>query len=203
MELEYRYWYFQKALSEKTCDDIMYVGKKSIDKTALVGDLKIEDNIPDKKLQEVKKVRNTNIAWLEDRWIYDFVHPYIHRANKIADWNFDWEWSEAFQYTIYNKNQFYDWHCDSFKKPYSEGSFKGYIRKLSATISLNSPDEYEGGNLEFSWFDGKKIQTQVCEEILPRGSIVIFPSFVHHRVTPVTRGTRYSLVLWSLGKPFK
>ena len=203
MELEYRYWFFKEALSDKTCDDIMYVGRKGIEQTALVGDLKPEDELPDGKLQEVKKVRDTNIAWLEDRWIYDFVHPYIHKANKNAGWNFDWVWSESFQFTIYKQNQFYDWHCDSFPRPYNDGPFKGYARKLSATISLNSPDEYEGGNLEFSWFDGKKITTHECTEIRPRGSIVVFPSFIHHRVTPVTKGTRYSLVLWNLGKPFK
>ena len=76
------------------------------------------------------------------------------------------------------------------------------------TISLSDPSEYEGGNLEFDfrnqvdWELDKKAKIHSCDEIRPRGSIIIFPSFVWHRVAPVTRGTRYSLVLWSLGDPF-
>ena len=85
----------------------------------------------------------------------------------------------------------------------------GKIRKLSVTVSLNDPSEYDGGNLEFDFrndfdFDrNRKHKIKECTEIRPRGSIIIFPSFVWHRVNPVTRGTRYSLVMWNLGWPFK
>ena len=80
----------------------------------------------------------------------------------------------------------------------------GKVRKLSVTINLNLPGEYEGGNLKFDFGphnEGKRFHE--CVEIRPQGSIVIFPSFVYHQVTPITKGTRYSLVLWSLGQPFK
>ena len=68
--------------------------------------------------------------------------------------------------------------------------------------------EYEGGNLEFDFrkvfdFESRKKHIRECTEIRPRGSIIVFPSFVWHRVNPVTRGTRYSLVMWNLGWPFK
>jgi len=49
----------------------------------------------------------------------------------------------------------------------------------------------------------KKHHTRICTEIKSQGSLVIFPSFVQHRVKPVTKGTRYSLVIWSLGQPYK
>jgi PKHD-type hydroxylase len=78
------------------------------------------------------------------------------------------------------------------------------VRKLSMTINLNEPGEYDGGNLKFDFgphASGKRFHE--CEEIRPQGSIIVFPSFVYHQVTPVTRGTRYSLVLWSLGWPFQ
>jgi PKHD-type hydroxylase len=82
-------------------------------------------------------------------------------------------------------------------------SMIGKIRKLSVTVSLSDPSTYDGGNLKFDFgphHDGARYH--VCEEIRPRGSIIVFPSHVYHQVTPVTRGTRYSLVAWNLGNPF-
>ena len=79
------------------------------------------------------------------------------------------------------------------------------------TISLSDPNEYEGGNLEFDFRNYSKPDNEKdrlsrikeCIEIRPKGSIVVFPSFVYHRVIPVTKGTRYSLVCWSVGDPFR
>ena len=48
-----------------------------------------------------------------------------------------------------------------------------------------------------------KSSKELCTEIRPQGSVIVFPSFVWHRVTPVTKGTRYSLVLWTCGQPFR
>ena len=79
----------------------------------------------------------------------------------------------------------------------------GKIRKISTTISLNDPSEYEGGNLEFDLGPHRTDRFHTCTEIRPKGSIIVFPSHVYHRVTPVTSGTRYSLVSWSLGAPFR
>jgi PKHD-type hydroxylase len=79
----------------------------------------------------------------------------------------------------------------------------GKIRKLSVTVSLNNPNEYEGGNLQFDLGPHRPDQYHTCLEIRPKGSVIVFPSHVHHQVTPITRGTRYSLVAWSLGAPFK
>ena len=80
---------------------------------------------------------------------------------------------------------------------------------VSITVFLSEPDEYEGGNLEFDmrnqkdWEQDKKKAIHECTEIRPRGSIIVFPSFVWHRVAPVTKGTRYSLVVWNLGQPWR
>ena len=82
----------------------------------------------------------------------------------------------------------------------------GKIRKLSVTCSLSDPSEYTGGELEFNFNDPEKTKKQnirKCIEILPKGSICVFPSFVWHRVCPVKKGTRYSLVIWNLGESFK
>ena len=159
-------------------------------------------------IKDLKQKRDSNITWLDDKWIYKEIQPYIHQANQSAGWNFDWDFSEMCQFTKYKLNQFYDWHCDSWPTPYENKddlNMHGKIRKLSVTCSLSAPEDYEGGELEFDFrnTDPDKQAIRKCAEIKPRGSIVVFPSHVWHRVKPVTKGTRYSLVIWNLGYPFK
>lgn len=86
----------------------------------------------------------------------------------------------------------------------ADQNYIGKIRKLSVTISLSDPKDYDGGNLKFDFGPhAEKQRFFTCEEIRPKGSVIVFPSHIYHQVTPVTRGTRYSLVAWNLGKPFK
>ena len=149
---------------------------------------------------------------MADRWIYKEIQPFINQANREAGWNFDWDWSETSQFTKYDVGQYYGWHSDSWNKPYDNPdniNQHGKIRKLSVTVSLTDPKEYDGGNLEFDtrshkdWERDKEKSIYECHEIRPKGSIVVFPSFVWHRVKPVTKGTRYSLVIWNLGLPWR
>jgi PKHD-type hydroxylase len=159
------------------------------------------------EIKDLQKKRDSNIVWMNDRWIYKEIQPYVHMANQNAGWNFEWDYSESCQFTIYKKGQYYDWHADSWDKPYvEEGPTKGKIRKLSVTVSLTDPKEYKGGELEFDLRNldpDKKPNIHTCDQILPKGSLVVFPSFVWHRVKPVTKGVRHSLVIWNLGYPFK
>jgi len=182
----------------------------------------------DKNIEQTRYVRDSEVAWFNDDWLYDLIHPFIHRANKDAGWKYNWDYSESFQFTKYNPGGFYGWHADGnschfgrYKRfiPGVSPTLKdgrpprGYttnpqmvnkIRKLSLTLNLNKPGEYDGGNLKFDFgphAGGKRFHE--CTEIRPQGSLIVFPSYVYHQVTPVTRGTRYSLVLWSLGEPFK
>ena len=214
MNLFHKYWYFKEAISPRTCDEIIRYGlsQKNREQIAFTGDPKFKRDLmkkpPTKKeLKDLRKTRNSNVTWLDDRWIYDAVQPFVHAANKNADWNFQWDWSEACQFTRYSKGQFYDWLCDSWDLPYTqEGPTKGKIRKLSVTVSLSDPKDYVGGELEFDYRNKnpkEKTSLVKCTEIAPRGSVVVFPSFLWHRVCPVKRGTRYSLVMWNLGLPFK
>ena len=221
MNLKNYYYYFQSALTPRMCDDIVAYGKQHQAEMAVTGGVskKVETGgkLTKKEIKNIQKKRDSDIVWMNDKWIYDAVHPYIHEANKLAGWNFEWDWSESCQFTKYGVGQYYGWHCDSWEEPYQrkqneDGTYPidhGKIRKLSVTISLTEPDEYVGGNLEFDfrnqidWERDKKSKIKECTEIRPRGSIIVFPSFVWHRVSPVTRGTRYSLVIWNLGRPFK
>jgi PKHD-type hydroxylase len=212
MNLQNYYYYFQNVLTSRFCDELIKYGIAQQEQLALIGnqnnkiqegkDLKKEDII------DLKKTRDSNVVWLNDRWIYKEIQPYIHKANKLAGWNFDWDFSESCQFTKYKLNQFYDWHCDSWDTPYANKDNKdtfGKVRKLSVTCSLSDPKDYEGGELEFDFrnMEPDKPVIRKCAEIVSRGSIVVFPSHVWHRVKPVTKGTRYSLVIWNLGYPFR
>ena len=213
MNLTNYYYYFQSALSPRLCQEIIDYGKKHQAEMAVTGGYDRSNGKMSKKdLNNMQKKRKSDIDWMADRWIYKEIHPYIHQANREAGWNFEWDWSESCQFTKYGVGQYYGWHCDSWDKPYDKPddlNSHGKIRKLSVTISLNDPTEYVGGNLEFDfrnqvdWERNKKKAIKSCEEIRPRGSIIVFPSFCWHRVAPVTSGTRYSLVIWNLGRPFK
>ena len=94
---------------------------------------------------------------------------------------------------------------DSLVPVFTEDKKKwGKVRKISMTVNLNDPQDYEGGNLKFDLgphFKGERFK--VFDDMRTRGSVIIFPSFMYHCVTPVTSGTRYSMVLWLLGKPWQ
>ena len=212
MNLKWYYWYFKSAIPERICDDIVRYGKEQNKEIAVTGNGK-KEKLTKEQLKNIQKKRKSDIVWMSDRWIYKEIQPYIHQANYNAGWNFDWDYSEACQFTEYKVGQYYDWHCDSWDKPYDRkdpnNPEHGRIRKLSMTCQLTDGSEYKGGELEFDFRnydphmrDESKHRVQ-CKEILPKGSIIVFPSFVWNRVKPVTSGTRYSLVVWHLGKPFR
>jgi len=204
MNLKHQYWYFESALTPKFCDDLVKYGNQQKESLGLTGDTL---NLKKEQVDDLKRKRDSNVVWLNDLWIYREIHPYVRTANANAGWNFDWSYSEQCQFTKYKKNQHYGWHCDSWEKPYEnqkDPNMNGKIRKLSVTCSLSDAKDYKGGELEFSLRNNlEKDVSTTCTEILPRGSIVVFPSFVWHRVKPVTEGTRYSLVIWSIGPPYR
>ena len=208
MNLTNYYWYFQSAIPHRICDDIVKYGKSLQDQMAVTGGYG-DKKLNQKQIKDLKTKRDSNIVWMNDRWIYKEIQPYIHEANQNAGWNFEWDWSESCQFTKYKVNQFYNWHIDSNVKPYDNPKdIKCYnkIRKLSVTCSLSDSEDYYGGELQFNFNNPakkKKENIVTCKEILKKGSIVVFPSFLRHRVMPVTQGTRYSLVIWNLGYPFR
>jgi PKHD-type hydroxylase len=211
MNFRNNYWAFQNVLPHHLCNSIIRYALTKQDQTALTGGTTNFKNLNQQRQRNLFKQRNSKIVWLNDPWIYRYIMPFVAKANINAGWNFQYDVSEQCQFTKYGEGQFYDWHCDSFDDPYGERNqknvsdeFKGKIRKLSVTVSLSDPNSYRGGELEFS-FSGSPNQrpvTEECKTILPKGSIVVFPSYVWHRVKPVLSGTRYSLVIWNCGNPF-
>jgi PKHD-type hydroxylase len=199
MNLENNYYYYKGALSKRFCNQIVQYVKS---KQELMGTTGAFDNriLNTQEIKDLKKERDSNIVWLNESWIYRMILPFVKNANEKANWNFKIDGVEKIQFTKYNKNQFYHWHCDSFPKPNKQGK----IRKLSVTCSLSNPSEYKGGELEFDLRnDNLKSTKRKCTEIMTQGSIVVFPSFMWHRVKPVTKGIRHSLVLWNTGDSFK
>jgi len=208
MNLTNYYWYFKSAVPEHTCDDISKYGKQLRDQMAVTGGYSNNKELNKNQIKDLKKKRNSDVVWMDERWIYNEIQPYINEANIRAGWKFKWDHSEPCQFTKYKKGQYYGWHSDGWDKPYDKkgDASHGKIRKLSVTVSLSDPKNYKGGELEFDFRNldpDKKRKVIKCKEILPKGSIVVFPSFVWHRVCPVKSGERNSLVIWNLGYPFQ
>ncbi len=162
---------------------------------------KIGDNSPKEKGTTVSDDKNivneyriSDISWLGDNsetnWIYKKISDLAKIANREM-WNFDiWGYHDSLQYTIYyGDGGHYDWHADL-----GPGISN---RKLSVVLQLSDPSEYEGGELEMN--PGGNLL------VVPKklGLICFFPSFLLHRVKPLTSGTRRSLVTWLCGANFR
>ena len=208
MNFKYYYWFFKKAVPNHICDEIVKYGLQRREILATTGGYSDAEKLNRQQIKDLKKKRDSNIRWFSEKWMYKELRPYLELSNHNAGWNFQWDFGEACQFTKYSKGQYYDWHCDSWYKPYNQPNARkhGKIRKISLTLSLSDPKDYTGGELEFDFRDrdpDKKRNTKICKDIREKGSVVFFPSEVWHRVRPVTKGTRYSLVVWYLGDPFK
>jgi len=195
MLLKHNYYYFKKAISLESCKQILKVGRKKI----------IEQASTFKGVN--LGARNCHISWLNDKWIYDIINPFIHRANKEAGWNFHWDWNEDSQFTVYEKGQHYGWHADQPTAPekHPNKNIDRKTRKLSLTLQLTDKTGYEGGDFQFKWIhDNKKglLNTVTIDDAKEIGTIIIFPSFIWHQVLPITKGKRESLVNWSVGNAF-
>lgn len=296
MKLLHPFVSFKKAINQDICEKIISLGLAKINENKKKGistegktfnekhkknnnfdKSKILQNATtvDKTNEEIKEeglnlneliVRDSEICWLTDKFLYDLILPFIGKANKEAGWNWHIETGETLQFTVYHGREkdggFYGWHsdgssdfnsvikpaikiCDNpprFKPPKknSDSQFTknlknnlipdtdaedlplkkdksglasgfsvdekkwGKVRKISMTLNLTDPTKYEGGNLKFDLgphMRGNRFK--VCDDSRSQGSIIVFPSFTYHCITPVTSGTRYSLVFWCLGKPWQ
>ena len=117
-------------------------------------------------------------------------------ANTNAGYNYILKEAEAIQYTRYDSDNYYHWHMDQTLEMDRPDS-----RKLSICINLTDPSEFEGGEfwISKSHVVPEKIKPMRLDFMRKRGSAIVFPSFVFHKVAPVTKGTRHSLVCWMRG----
>ena len=146
--------------------------------------------------EQIKQIRSSSIKWIPKNqqwdWLYKKMMELAVQANQV--WGFDLiSAPELIQYTEYydTAEGHYDWHQDI-------GPGTASLRKVSITVQLSEADEYEGGDLEM-WQGG----SSVCTAARGAGVVFIFPSYMMHRVTKVTKGTRRSFVLWVGGQHYK
>ena len=128
--------------------------------------------------------------------MYQRLHQIVNNLNQTYFHFDDVNITEPAQYTEYTEGGFYDWHIDCPVYDQSEP-----MRKISMTLLLNDPSEFEGGELEL--MEDKLVSVADTQAKLKQGQAIFFASFLRHRVKPVTKGVRKSLVMWFTGKYFK
>jgi len=204
------WFYFVGALDKKTCNKIRNSAKGKWENSTVnvKKDTTDEERITGAKpiLGIDKNERISDVVWTKDQWIYDTIWPYMLQANERAGWKYDIRFAESMQITRYKKGGLYRFHKDgkgdhlsTYDEPDNE--FKhGNVRKLSMTVLLN--DNYEGGEFQFATYNKEECEIHT-PEFNKTGMIIVFPSDMEHRVAPVTKGIRYSLVAWFVGPPFK
>ena len=173
----------------KQCQMIIKSGREEPKQTAEVGN---EKN--DKKGVLDTETRTSHISWIPFKKMND-MYKDIEKIMKTTNGNHfgfdDMQITEMAQYTEYPEGGFYDWHVDNDVNFAHEPT----VRKISMTCLLSPENEFEGGDLELMK-EGKVAK-------LKQGHAIFFASFIRHRVTPVIRGNRKSLVMWFGGTPFK
>ena len=178
--------------------------------------------VANQKRTDGSSFRNSNVTWIDDSNKNDaLVWPELtkqitQQVNNINNkhWGFDLSKCEPLQYSIYNKGDYYNWHNDQRESAYEDG----LARKLSFTVFLN--EDYDGGDFQIVELSAaKKLPKLNVENVSATllvneggmitgpqpsaGTMIVFPSYLWHRVEPVIKGPRKSLVGWFLGKPFK
>ena len=198
--VRHTYGFFPNAIPSHICDRIIKAGlskKNDFGTTALVHNVNDIKTNPQSFKKLIEK-RDSNIGWLNDPWIYKSILPFVEKANADLQWNFQFEGSESAQFTTYYPGQFYSWHQDSIRN-------SPKTRKISLSLLLNDPSEYEGGSLQFDCRNREEPEDNKFETVPAnqQGTLIIFPSFTFHRVLPVIKGVRYSLVMWLMGNQWR
>ena len=143
-------------------------------------------------------LRQSEVFWTNDKWVIDAILPFMEVANELSGLMYQIDRVEDIQITKYEAGSFYDFHVDGYANHNYKDS-NGRVRKLSMTIQLN--DDYEGGEFQICYSKKGNVEIETLDKT--RGTVVVFPSDLEHRVKKVTKGTRYSLVAWFLGLPLK
>lgn len=175
--------YMNDVFSLEECKKIIEIGESKLLKKAKVSN----NNV-------ISDARNSEISWLyatdDMEWAFRRVTDVINHLNHNF-FHFDlFGFVEGFQFTRYKSpSGFYGLHMDKM--------FDGTVRKLSLTIELSDPKSFKGGDLVLQMGKTPDVMTK------QQGKLTAFPSYILHEIKPVTKGTRYSLVSWITGKPFK
>jgi len=183
------YYFYQEGFNKKELNTI-YKGIQVL-----------KENKADTVSGGNNEVRSSKVRWIPQDdtwfWLYEKLSGMISTANDTL-WNFDLTHiPEQIQYTEYYATEkgHYTWHQDIGPGMLSK-------RKISITVQLSGPEEYEGGDLEL-FTGGNYEENSFIRAHKGTGTVFIFPSYLLHRVTPVTKGVRRSFVLWVGGSPYR
>jgi PKHD-type hydroxylase len=182
------YAYWENGFTDKQIQQIIEIGESLNLKDSTVNMLENSETLSD--------VRKCKVSWISlnqsTLWLYDSLAYSIRQLNSQV-FNFDITgFFEDMQYTVYGSGKdHYNWHTDQVD------DLEITPRKLSLILQLSNPSEYEGGDLELMT---NRNPIKLKKE---KGLICMFPPWVLHRVTPVTSGTRKTLVVWATGPKFK
>ncbi|MDD9877740.1 MAG: 2OG-Fe(II) oxygenase [Magnetovibrio sp.] len=200
MRLEHPFCIVDQAFAPALCERVVELGQS------------IEPMAAEVARDPTNSVRDSTVAWIAQSpdtaaWLYDAVDQLVQATNARL-----WKWRlstvESMQFTVYGRDQYYEWHADQRKRPYPDDDprWPGLVRKLSVTINLTAGESYDGGDFMVETLNATPDDTdrrlRTLTEARGLGAAIIFPSHLFHRVTPVTAGTRRSLVGWFLGPPF-
>ena len=175
------------ALSKEECETIVRRGLALSQVQAKIGGDRVNLGM-----------RRSTVGWFDELRDYDIKNMIMHFARIFTREKFGYHITnlQNMQFTTYNgtpeDGDHYDWHFDIFldnKSPYD--------RKVSFVLQLSDINDYEGGRFEIA-----NPYFSVTTEAYEQGSVILFPSFVPHRVAPTTAGVRHSLVSWVEGPKF-
>ena len=177
----------EPIFSPKQCQMVIDKGMSLKKEEAKVGMGKLEGGL------DIKK-RITSISWIPFKdmpEMYKDIESTMLKANNNHFGFEGMQLTEPAQFTHYLEGGFYDWHMDNDV----QGKHQQPVRKISMTLLLSDPATFEGGELE--------IMSKGKTAKLKQGQAIFFASWLQHRVKPVTKGERKSLVMWFGGPPFK
>lgn len=176
---------WRNGFTDTELTQIIEIGESGIASPATIGVGKLDNNY-----------RSTEVSWIHydqnTDWLYNRLRYIVQNLNSDY-YGFDVHGlCESLQFSVYtsDKQGHYDWHTDASGNTQTP-------RKLSVVIQLSDPEEYQGGNLEIL---SSREPTVITKQ---KGLAVVFPSYVLHRVTPVTSGVRKTLVAWITGPKFR
>jgi PKHD-type hydroxylase len=191
--MKHTYMTFEGAVTSELCNKLVAQFDDKSYEPGMVGSGQVN-----------KQIRDTDRQWaLKGDLVECILTRFIMQANQEALWNFDITEPELVQIGRYKENQFYRQHIDCYVKGVDiigTGNGSAVIvpmlsqRKISASLLLSDESEYEGGDLVIL---DETVKTK------KQGTIIVFPSFMAHQVTPVTSGVRYSAVCWMVGPKWK
>jgi len=188
--MQYAYWTWKNCFSREECDHILDLCK---------GEKKERGTVAN-KAYDSSNIRNSTISWIRHNEIVKNLYQVGSEVN-VEAFGFDLysdPYINGVQFTEYSgeEKQHYSFHLDTI---FNEEKYNFKERKLSLILQLSDPSEYEGGDL-FLKIAEKNINLNNLKQ---KGTLIAFPSWILHKITPVTKGTRHSLVTWLNGPAWR